>query len=393
MAEPTAQQRLVPHSEDTSPQTGGNRLPTVMPAPQAGSARPARSGRRVWLVATGLALAAGSGLGLYLQPWASGPIPVSIEIVELAPVTRVLAVNGRIAARHSVDVRALVGGALTQVRVAEGDLVQIRAELARIDSAAPQAALRQAVAGMDAALVAQDQARDTLARTRALGANVARTALESADRAVQAAVQDVARAIALVDQAQAQLNAYTIRAPMTGSVLAVNVEPGQSIDPSTVLMTVADLDDLVVETDVDEAYAVQIRAGQPAVLQLTGETVRREGQVSRVSQRVDPATGGLAVQIAFDTPVTAPIGLTVTANIIVEALDAALTAPRAAIRVEDGAEMVFVVVDGAALRRAVSVIDWPAARLIVTDGLAVGDLLILDASGISDGQAVRIGQP
>jgi RND family efflux transporter MFP subunit len=393
MAEPTVQQRLVPQGADTSQQNGGSRLPAVHPAPQAGTARPARSGSRVWLLATGLALAAGSGLVLYLQPWASGPIPVSIEIVELAPVTRVLAVNGRIATRHSVDVRALVGGALTEVRVAEGDSVQIRAELARIDSAAPQAALRQAIAGMDAALVAQDQARDTLARTRSLGANVARTALESADRAVQAAAQDVARTMALVDQAQAQLDAFTIRAPMTGSVLAVNVEPGQSIDPSTVLMTVADLDRLVVETDVDEAYAVQIRPGQPAVLQLTGEAPLREGQVSRVSQRVDPATGGLAVQIAFDTPVTAPIGLTVTANIIVEARDAALTAPRAALRVEDGAQAVFVVVDGAARRRAVSVIDWPAVRLIVTEGLAPGDLLILDATGIREGQAVRIGQP
>jgi RND family efflux transporter MFP subunit len=383
----------LPPGDSVSQSGDQGHLPALRPPPADPAAGPARSGLRIWAWVLGLVAVVAAGLLAYLQPWTPAVIPVAVEQVEPAPVTRVLAVNGRIAARHSVDVRALVGGALTDLRVAEGDSVQIRAELARIDSAAPRAALRQAIAGMDAALVAQDQARDTLARSEQLGANVARTTLEAAARAVQAAEQDVARAMALVDQAQAQLDAYTIRAPMTGSILALNVEPGQSIDPSTVLMTVADLEQLIVETDVDEAYAVQIRTGQPAALQLTGEGALREGAVARVSQRVDPATGGLAVQIAFDVPVSAPIGLTVTANIIVEARDAALTAPRTAIRADEDAQVVFVVVDGTARRRAVTVIDWPAARLIVTDGLAPGDLLILDATGLIDGQPVRLGQP
>jgi hypothetical protein len=37
-------------------------------------------------------------------------------------------------------------------------------------------------------------------------------------------------------------------------------------------MTIADLSQLVVETDVDEAYATQIRVDMPAVMQLAGET-------------------------------------------------------------------------------------------------------------------------
>jgi len=389
MAEPTVQQGLVPQGAVTASEGGGSRLPAVRPPPETGSPRPARSGRRIWLVAIGIAVAAGSGLLLSPQPWVPGPVPAAIEIAAPAPVTRVLAVNGRIAARHSVDVRALVGGALTDVRVAEGDSVRMDAELARLDSAVQQAQVRQALAGLDAALVAQEQARDTLTRTEALGATVPRTALEAAERAVRSAAQEVARTTAVFDQAQAQLDAYTVRAPMTGTVLAVHVEPGQSVDPSTVLMTVADLGQLVVETDVDEAYAVQIRTGQPAVLQLTGDATLREGRVSRVSQRVDAATGGLAVEIVFDAPVSAPVGLTVTANIIVEAREAALTAPRAAIRAEDGGHAVFVVVDDVAQRRPVSVIDWPAARLIVTDGLEAGDRVILDATLVNDGQAVR----
>lgn len=310
-----------------------------------------------------------------------------------APVTRVLAVNGRIEALHSVDVRAQVGGTLADLSVVEGDIVQSGGIVARIDSTAQQAVLRQAIAGLDAALVAQAQAQATLERTRALGTNVARTALENAETAAQTAAQEVARMTALVDQAKIQLANFTIRAPMTGTILTLNVDLGQTIDPTTVLMTIADLGQLIVETDVDEAYATQIRAGMPAVLQLSGETATREGRVSFVSQRVDAATGGLAVKLAFADPVMAPVGLTVTANIVIEQRDAALTVPRTALRTEDGRPAVLVVAEGIARTRPVSVIDWPAARLIVADGLVPGDVLIVDATGIADGQSVRMEQP
>lgn len=375
---------------EASPGGGDPRLPAVRverttPVP--------RRSRRVWIWAVGGVVAGVAALGLYLQPWTSGPLAVAVETAALAPATRVLAVNGRIAALHTVDVRALVGGTLADVPVSEGDIVDRGDELARIDAAAQNAIMRQAVAGLDAALVTEAQAKDTFARTEALGENVTRSALEAAARAVQLAEQEVARTTALVDQAQVQLENYTIRAPMTGTILALNVEHGQSIDPMTQLMTIADLEQLVVETDVDEAYATQIRADLPAVMQLAGETARRDGRVARVSQRVDAATGGLAVTLSFDEMVRAPVGLTVTINLIVDSLDTAITAPRAAIQTTEAGDAVFVVTDGTAQRHPVSVVDWPAALLIVTDGLEPGDVLILDATGISDGQAVRVEAP
>jgi len=389
MTTPVQQKWSDPAREAAPAEASDRRLPAVRPSP----ASPAPRLRRIWIWIVGLVLAGGAGLGFFLQPWASSPVVVAVETVTLAPVTRILAVNGRIEALHSVDVRAQVGGTLADLSVVEGDSVQSGGIVARIDSTAQQAVLRQAMAGLDAALVAQAQAQATLERTRALGANVARTVLENAETAVQSAAQEAARMTALVDQAQIQLGNFTIRAPMTGTVLALNADPGQTIDPSTVLMTIADLGQLTVETDVDEAYATQLRADMPAVLQLTGETAKREGRVSYVSQRVDAATGGLAVKLVFDEPVTAPVGLTVTANIVIDRRDAALTVPRTAVVTGDGRPAVLVVSDGIARLRPVTVIDWPAARLIVTEGLVPGDALILDATGIADGQSVRVEQP
>ena len=157
-----------------------------------------------------------------------------------------------------------------------------------------------------------------------------------------------------------------------------------------VLFTLSDLSAPVVQTEVDEAYAAQIALGQTAVLQLIGETVTHPGKVCFVAPRVNAETGSLVVKITPDLPILAPVGLTVTANIVVDSQPAALSVPRAALISGTSTPAVLIVQTGVAHIRAVQVIDWPAARLIVTSGLVAGDVIISDPTGIKDGQTVKI---
>ena len=371
----------------TSGSAGVPQVPAVVPQP---AAPPPQPRRLKWLWVAGLIVAVGLAAVLYFQPWVAADPVVAVEVVTMGPVTRMLAVNGRIAGVQSVDVRPQVGGTLTEVLVTEGDTVQVGAALAQIDPSSQAAVVRQALAGLDAALVVEADAQATFARTEALGTNAARVVLASAARSVQTAAQEVARMTAMLDQAQLQLEKFAIAAPLSGTVLVLVAEAGQIVDLSSVLMTITDLGQLVVETDVDEAYATQIKLGQPTALQLSGEAAVRAGKVSFVSQRVDQATGGLAVELTPDAALTAPVGLTVTANITVDDRAAAITVPRAALVRDAAGDRVLVVAEGIARQRPVTVIDWPAARLIVTEGLSVGDVLIADPAGIVDGQAVSV---
>jgi RND family efflux transporter MFP subunit len=378
-------------TESTPRRADAHPVPALRHDPPAWSAKTGRRRRWLWgataLVAFALAVLA------YTQFWMTRPPLVPVEIATPAPVTRVLAVNGRIAAVRSVEVRSTVSGRLATLPVAEGDAVDAGEVLAEIDAEAQSAVVRQAVAALDAALVAQAQERETYDRLLALGANVARSTVETEARALQSAAQEVARVTAILEQARVALRNHTIRAPFAGTVLVLNVEEGQTVDPATPLMTLADLGELVVEADVDEAYATQIAPDQPAVLLLAGETGTRDGHVSFVSRQVDVDTGGLAVKIVFDAPVAAPVGLTVATNIVVEQREEALTVPRTALETGPGGTGVFLVEDGTARFVPVTLVDWPAARLIVTAGLAEGDVLITDAAGITDGQAVAVERP
>ncbi len=346
-----------------------------------------------WLWVGVVAVAFGAGALWYFRPWVSTGLAVTTETVVAAPLVRVLAVNGQIAPPHLVEVKPTIGGALTAVLVEEGAVVLQGDILARVEASGQQAMVRQAMASLDAGLVTQSQAKASFARADALGGTIARTALEDAAITRQTADQDVARLTALLDQAQILLAKYTIVSPITGTILSRNAEVGQVVDATSSLFKLADLRHLVVETDVDETYADQITVGLPAVLQLKGGTAKLDGKVSFVAVQVDAATGGLAVKIAFADPVTAPVGLTVTANITVDSKASAITVPRAAVVRDANGSAVFLAAENHAVRTSVSVVDWPADRIEVTHGLKPGEIVITDATGVSDRVAISEPDP
>ncbi|TQE98213.1 MAG: biotin/lipoyl-binding protein, partial [Spiribacter salinus] len=144
----------------------------LVPSSRRDRSKPRRRWR-IWLLlgALGLVLAA----LVLAQNWMNRPPVVPVETVTPAPVTRVLAVNGRIAADNSVEVTPTVTGTLTALPVAEGDAVKAGDTLAQIDADAQRTLLRQAQARLDAARDAQAEARAEFDRAAALDTTVARS--------------------------------------------------------------------------------------------------------------------------------------------------------------------------------------------------------------------------
>jgi len=357
---------------------------------QSDSPKPVLRHRRHWrwLIAAAVLLAAAGAYALILRPWDSKPATVAVETLAEAPISQLLAVNGRVAARESVKVRSAVSGQVISVGAREGDIVTAGDMLVRLDTAQPQALVDQARAARDAGLVRQAQAQADADRARALGDNATRATREDAERTLTAATNEVARLTAALEQVQSQLGQYTINAPLSGTVLDRAVDQGQLVDTQTELFTVADLTELLVETDVDELYSSRIRQGLKALLKPVGDTVPQHGTVIFAAPTVDPSTGGRAIKITFDQPVELQVGLTVNANIIVAQTDAALAIPRGAILTEETRSHVLLVEDGVVVARDIEFSDWPAERVIVTQGLAAGDQVILDPDAVTPGRSV-----
>lgn len=65
-----------------------------------------------------------------------------------------------------------------------------------------------------------------------------------------------------VQDAKAQLASLQVVAPVSGTVTSINVQPGQSVDTTTIIADVIDLNRLAVSAKIPEAQAAQLQTGQ-----------------------------------------------------------------------------------------------------------------------------------
>jgi len=94
------------------------------------------------------------------------------------------------------------------------------------------------------------------------------------DVAVAQAQLEAARAE--VAQNKARLERMTIRAPRAGTILQVNVRPGEyaAVSPKNPAIMLGDLDKLQIRADVDEQNAPRLQPGQTATAYLKGDTTQ-----------------------------------------------------------------------------------------------------------------------
>lgn len=354
-----------------------------------GLAARGRRRRLGWWVVLVLVVAVAGAWAYVNRPWEPKPVLVPVETVSAGPASRVLAVNGRVTPAQQVEISSTVNGRIASVAVSEGDEVAEGAPLLVIDDTQQRAAVAQAQSQLDAAQARKTQADMDYERAKGLGDSISQKALDDARFAVDSAQKEVDRLVALLEQGQSLLGEFTVRAPFSGTVLSRAADPGQVVSSSTTLFLFAELGTLHGEASVDEVYASEIRRGLPVKARPAGHTTMLDGEVIYVSPRVDASTGGRLVRVALPQAgeLKLPVGLTVTLNIIVEERADAMTLPRAALIAGD-VPAVYVLEGGKAVRRDVQYVDWPSDRLIVTSGLAAGDVLISDSRNVTEGALV-----
>jgi RND family efflux transporter MFP subunit len=177
---------------------------------------------------------------------------------------------------------------------------------------------------------------------------------------------------------------------MAGRILLRPIDPGQVVDVRTHIFEIVSAGAPEVETDVDEAVAGALRVGMNARLAPAGLNEKHYNRtVTFISPRVEPTTGGRTVRLSINAgSAELPPGLSVDVNITVETRNEALTLPRGAIARNAGASFVMILRDNKAAKQAVTFVDWPAERIVITSGVKAGDQVALDPLKAIDGLRV-----
>lgn len=286
--------------------------------------------------------------------------PTSSKFVTAAASTGDLSVNvsasGTVEPVRLVDVSTELSGTISKVLVENNDTVKAGQVLAELDPAtlaiefnraqaqvaAAQARVKQAEAATVAASKDLTRKKTLAARdlTPARDLDNAAANSQQAKASVDALKAEVRATEASLAIAKANLDKGRIVSPIDGIVLRRNVEPGQTVAASLqspVLFRLAqDLDRMQIRIDVDEADALKVRKGQPAIFTVQALRDRQlEARVDKLFVGPEVIQGVVTYKaiLTFDnSKLGLRPGMTATADILVDDVNGGLLVPNAALR-------------------------------------------------------------
>jgi HlyD family secretion protein len=138
-----------------------------------------------------------------------------------------------------------------------------------------------------------------------------------------------------LDQQNTEMEKRTLYAPISGTVLAVNVTEGQEVtDNTSDLVTISCLSTLEVTVPVDELDILKVKMGQTA--RITSDAVSGKTFTAKVTEIAGEGTvtSGVStfdVVLTLDDPGDLKAGMNVNAEILIESKSDVLTLPLAAI--------------------------------------------------------------
>ena len=350
---------------------------------------------RSLIVAAGVLAAVGAGLylaapaRLHAASASALVVPaaprVTVAPVEQQLVTEYEELTGHVDALETVELRARVSGHLESVRFQAGQLVQKGDVLFTIDP-------RWYRAQFDLAAARAEVAAREAARAEKLLAAAAISGEEVESRRAAAA-----EARAALETAKLDLEHTEVRAPIAGRIGRAHVTPGNLVSGSpgiaTLLTTLVSVGDAYVYADLDEATLLKFnrlaREGRiltrngriPVELQLSDESgYPRHGYIESADNRVNPATGSLALRLVFPNDDNALIpGLFARVRIPVSEPQSALLVSERAIGTDQSQKFVLTVgADNTVAYRTVKLGTVVEGKRVVREGLQPGETIIVN---------------
>jgi macrolide-specific efflux system membrane fusion protein len=274
------------------------------------------------VIAVLLLAVAGVGGWMYLAPSEARVEPQTIK-VERGDIAETVLATGSLQASSITSIGAQVSGTIQTVSVRLGDAVKTGDLIAQIDSTNQQNAVKSAQASllnMQAQLLSKQAdlkgAQAALDRADKLAPQklisdadlmTAQAGLASAQAAVASLEAQISQAKLAVDDANLALSRTTITAPANGTVVAVLVTAGQSVNANQTTPTIvkiADLDTMLIKAQISEADVTKVAPGQSATFTILGDPNTKI-----------PATL-LSVEPAPDAITTADTGLSTSDNAV-----------------------------------------------------------------------------
>ena len=376
--------------------------------------------------------AAAVGLALLIVfvalPYAKGKMfkaavaVTEVFVVSPAQAQVTLTATGYVVPTQAPRVAAKVSGKVSKVNVHQGSTVTAGDVLFEIDQSDQAAAIAAAQSRAAAAYARMRTARATMAAVKLQADrahNLSERGVAPKSRAVDLGAQlqlhkaQIGAAQAEARAAQAEVKAlkvnstgYVVRAPITGTVINKPPELGEYVGPAsfgsdttTGTIEIADLTQLVVETDVPESRLHLVTANGPAEITLDAFPGKRfRGTTLEVIPKVNRAKATVTIKVGFSDPTTNVLPeMSARVSFLSKALapedlkkKAKRMIPALAVTERAGGKVTFVVNDGRVRIHSITVGPLVGDAYELLEGPPPGTRVVKKPeSTLQDGQAVK----
>jgi len=337
--------------------------------------------------------------GGQVAPPQAAPPPITVSKPLQRDIDTRLGFLGQFSAINRVELRAQVGGILTEIHFEDGQIVHKGDLLFTIDPRPYEIKLAQATAALQTATAHIALANNQLSRAQSLRRSDFATQ-ETVDQrtsdqdASAAAVED---AKARIRDAQLDLEYCRVTAPFTGRIGARQVSIGSlvagsraAVSPTTLLATLVSLDPIYLDFDMSESDFLtfsreRAKGGGPladkVVIGLSDENnFTREGMLDFVDNALDRSSGTIHARATVPNAdlFLAP-GQFARLRVAVAPPTAVLMLPDAAVVLDQSQHLVMTVSsDGTVVPKIVETGDLRGGLRVIRSGLDPSDRVVID---------------
>jgi HlyD family secretion protein len=353
-------------------------------------------------------------------------IPVQSISAGGSTARTLLHASGYVTTRLDATVSSKITGKVIEVLVEEGMKVEKGQVLAKLDSSNVETSLRLAEARLASAQLSAAESEPLakhsateLSRLTELGSSraVSRSDLSRAEAEAHLQTAKLNRLRAeitvaerQVDEWKQQLDDTVIRAPFAGVVTTKDAQPGEVISPMsagggftrTGICTLVDMASLEIEVDVGESFINRVKAGQTVEATLDAYPEWKiPGKVIAIIPTADRQKATVKVRVAFgelDPRILPQMGVKVAFqsddSVETIATQSASAVPKQALTKDGNRDIAWVVKQGKAERRAVTLGNASGGQITLTAGLSPGENVVLNPPAtLTDGVAVSVENP
>jgi cobalt-zinc-cadmium efflux system membrane fusion protein len=237
------------------------------------------------------------------------------------------------------------------------------------------------------------QAKEQVEKALPAQIKTAQAQIAQAEAGLKNAQAGLSATQASLSLAQTAYEDSFIRAPFSGVVTARNINPGEMASLAVPLISLVNLNKVVVKINVGEELINKLVIGKKVPVKIKAVSAKPfSGMVVNIAASADPQVKTYPVKLHLDNPAhLIKPGMFAEVNLGLEQLKKLLLPVEAVVKDQQDRDMVWVVENGMVKSRLIKTGDSDAKQVVIQSGLAENEeVVIAGAESLKEGQKVMV---